>query len=132
LIGFVILAVFFTGIVPVYAWLKAFLVGTPLTVVSYSTKEMVFAVVGESLRALIVCYLYPHLRHAGSSLSHAAWFGLVTTALVGSLWLFVGYGSFPLSNPAGFLFNDTIILLVQGLTTGPVLYKMYRPATAGQ
>jgi heme/copper-type cytochrome/quinol oxidase subunit 4 len=124
--GWFILAVLLTGIVPVYDFMLSTFQSEIAAVPGYSNKEMLFAIIGETLRALLLIYLYPQLKNTGNSFFHALWFGLITTSLVGSVWLFIGYGSFNLTNPNSFLINDTIILLLQGIISGIVLYGVYK------
>ncbi|HKQ74035.1 MAG TPA: hypothetical protein VJ810_10070 [Blastocatellia bacterium] len=93
---------------------------------SYQKNEVIFGVIGEGIRGLILLYLYPQMKGAGSALRHAIWFGLMTSALIGSIWLLVGVSSFPLANPVKFLVNDTLILFAQGLLSGGGLYIIYR------
>jgi hypothetical protein len=103
-------------------WMLNDMVGTG----SYQKNEMIFGATGEALRGLILCYLYPQMKGAGSTLRHAIWFDLLTSALIGSIWVLVGVSAFPLANPVKFLLDDTLILFMQGPLAGYGLYIIYR------
>lgn len=91
-----------------------------------SGGQILAGVIAETLRALISCYLYSVTEKKGSSLLHGLTHGLLYSALIGSLYLTLGYFYFGLNSPLRFLIADTSILLVQGLVSGPVLYLVYR------
>lgn len=93
---------------------------------TYSSHDMLIGLVSESLRALLTCYLYPQLKNFGISLLHAIKFGLIISGLIGSLWLIVGYGSFELKNPDAFFWSDTLILFLQGISSGMGLFFVYK------
>jgi hypothetical protein len=94
--------------------------------VSYSAKDTLLGIVGESLRALILCYLFPMFKNSGKSYLSGIHFGLLTSALIASIWLIIGYGSFELKNPGSFVLFDGVILLLQGLSGGAILHWCYK------
>jgi hypothetical protein len=100
----------------------------PASVVSagYSFSEVLVGILNEGLRAGLLCYLFPHIKGAGSSYLHAIKFNLIIVGLIGSLWIIAGYGMFVLKNPGLFLVEDTIILLLQGVTSGICLQVLYK------
>lgn len=92
----------------------------------YSMNEMVVGVVSEAIRAIITVYLYAATVNKGSSLLHGIKFGLLYSALIASLYIILGYFYFELKNPVKFAVVDSLILLVQGVTSGAVLYFLYK------
>ncbi|HWY10139.1 MAG TPA: hypothetical protein VN026_02380 [Bacteroidia bacterium] len=92
----------------------------------YSVKDMLLGTVSESLRALLLCCLFPQIKKAGISFLHAIRFGLIISALIGTMWLIIGYGSFILKNPNAFFISDTIILALQGILSGIGLQILYK------
>lgn len=91
----------------------------------YPVKDMLFGFLSEALRALLLCYLFPQQRTAGRSYSEAIKFGLVISALIGTMWLVVGYGSFVLKDPGALVVYDGIILVLQGILSGVGLQWLY-------
>ncbi len=89
-------------------------------------QQIIYGVMGESLRAAILCYVYPQIRGAGGSLRHAIKFGLLMSALVGSIWLFVGAYTIGGEQIMRFIFADTVVLLAQGLLSGLGLYVAHQ------
>ncbi len=92
----------------------------------YSVNDMLFGILSETLRALLLCYLYPQLKTAGTSYFKAIQFGLVISALISTMWLVIGYGSFTLKNPGAFVVYDGIILTLQGILSGAGLQLLYK------
>lgn len=92
----------------------------------YSINEMVVGIVSEAIRAIITTYLYATTVNKGSSLLHGIKFGLLYSALIASLYIILGYFYFELKNPVKFAVVDSLILLVQGVTSGVVLYFLYK------
>ena len=92
----------------------------------YSIKDMLLGILSESLRALLLCYLFPQLKQAGQSFKEAIKFGLVISALIGTMWLVIGYGSFTLKHPGAFVLYDGIILTIQGVLSGAGLHVLYK------
>ncbi len=91
-----------------------------------SLRQILAGIGSETLRALITCYLYSVTENRGQSLAHGIKLGLLYSALIGSLYLILGALYFQLKNPVRFLIADSFILLVQGLTSGLVLYYVFR------
>jgi len=92
----------------------------------YSLKDIIIGVSNEGLRAVLLCYLFTHIKGAGSSFLHAIKFNLIFVALIGSLWLIGIYGMFELKNPTQFLFADTFIFIIQGIVSGIALQILYK------
>lgn len=92
----------------------------------YALKEMLLGILSETLRALLLCYLFPKFKSAGCSYKEGALFGLAISALIGTMWLIIGYGSFILKNPNAFVLYDAIILFLQGLLSGLCLQYLYK------
>jgi hypothetical protein len=92
----------------------------------YSVKDMFLGIASESLRALFLCYLFPKIKDAGTSFTHAIKFGIIISGLIATMWLIIGYGSFVLKNPNAFVFYDGIILLLQGILSGVGLQLFYK------
>jgi hypothetical protein len=94
-----------------------------------STQQLLAGMAGESVRAFITCYLYSVTEQKGSRLIHGIIHGLLYSALIGSLYLVLGYFYFQVKSPLRFLIADSFILLIQGIASGAVLYIIYRPKT---
>ena len=88
----------------------------------YPLKDMLLGIASESLRALLLCYLFPKIRGAADSVANAIKFGLVISGLIASMWLIIGYGSFQLKDPGKFVMYDGVILVLQGVFSGLGLY----------
>ena len=92
----------------------------------YSLKDQILGVLSESLRALLLCYLFPQIKDSGLSFLSAIKIGLIISALIATMWLIVGYGSFILKNPNSFFIYDGIILTIQGILSGVGLYILIK------
>jgi hypothetical protein len=84
----------------------------------YSLKDQILGVLSEGLRALLLCYLFPQIKDAGRSYLSAIKYGLIISALIATMWLIIGYGSFVLKDPDSFFMYDAIILMIQGILSG--------------
>jgi hypothetical protein len=99
--------------------------GSDVSSSSYTSKEIIIGISNEGIRALLLVYLFPNIKGAGSSYLHAIKFNLVIVGLIGSLWLICVYGMFELKQPNLFLIEDSVILLLQGITSGILLQWLY-------
>lgn len=129
-ICFVLLAVSFIVLVPATDLFVSLFAAKALAsegnTAGYSLKELVAGIVSETLRALITCYLYSTTNGRGSSLLHGIKFGLLYSSLIASLYIILGGFYFQLKNPVLFVLADSLILLIQGLVSGIILYYVFR------
>lgn len=93
---------------------------------SDTTKQILAGIISETIRAIITCYLYSVTENKASNLIHGIKHGLLYSALIGSLYLILGYFYFQLKLPLHFLIADTFILTVQGIASGIMLYFIFR------
>lgn len=93
---------------------------------NYSFKEMILGVISETIRAFITCYLYSTTIDKGSTIIHGIKFGMLYSALIASLYIILGGFYFKLENPLQFVIVDSLILILQGIVSGVVLYYIYR------
>ncbi|MBL0237714.1 MAG: hypothetical protein IPQ02_14145 [Saprospiraceae bacterium] len=91
---------------------------TPISVSTFSNQEMVLGMISDSLRAILLCYLFPQLKHAGESIGVGIKFGLTISAIMSTLWLIFGYFELKLEDPNFFLIFDGIIFIIQGILSG--------------
>jgi len=91
---------------------------TPISVSTFSNQDMVLGMISDSLRATLLCYLFPQLKHAGESIAVAIKFGLTISAIMSTLWLIFGYFELKLEDPNFFLIFDGIIFIIQGMLSG--------------
>ena len=92
----------------------------------YSTSQLVLGGLGESIRAVLTTWLYRYHQTNKSRLANALLFGLICSALIGSIWLLVGVELIDAHYKLSFIIDDGIILLLQGLISGVVLWLVYR------
>jgi len=92
----------------------------------YAKQQIVAGIVSETIRAVLTCYLYAATAGRGSSRGHAIRQGLLYSALIASLYIVLGAFYFNVKNPLMFIIQDSLILIVQGIATGLVLYPVYR------
>ncbi len=81
-------------------------------------------ILAESVRGLVIVWLYVRHKGAGSSLKNAIVFGVMASLLAGSLWVILGYTTYGLSER--FLFYETITILLQGVFSGIGLWIVFR------
>ena len=91
---------------------------TPISVSTFSNQDIVLGMISDSLRATLLCYLFPQLKHAGESIAVAIKFGLTISAIMSTLWLIFGYFELKLEDPNFFLIFDGIIFIIQGMLSG--------------
>lgn len=122
-----LMAFVLVAIVPVVDVMLALFGGSGHAVkTDYSFIQMISGMVGESIRSLISVYLYATTEHKGTSLTHAMKYGVLYSLLVASLYVFMGAFYFELPNPLKFAIMDSIILLLQGVLSGYILYYTFR------
>ena len=92
----------------------------------YNNQQLMLAVSGELLRAFFTDWLYLYHKTNQSLLTNALKFGLVCSALIGSIWLILGMEFLESQDRLSFLIDDGIILSLQGLVAGIVLWLVYR------
>lgn len=91
----------------------------------YTSQQLIFAVLGECIRAYVTNWLYVYHRTDKSLLINAIKFGVICSALIGSIWLPLGMEFLNPQDKLSFLIDDGIILTLQGLVAGIVLWFMY-------
>ncbi len=89
---------------------------------SFPIDRMILGLISDSVRALLLCYLFPQLKYAGISLLRAIIFGLVISAIMSTLWLLIGYFDLKLEDPNAFLIYDGMIFILQGVLSGVGLH----------
>jgi len=92
----------------------------------YTTRQVILAISGESIRAVITSWLYNHHKSDKSLIWAAFKFGIICSMLVGSIWLLLGVEFLNQENKISFIVNDGIILTLQGILSGFVLWLIYR------
>lgn len=97
---------------------------TPISVSTFSNQDMVLGMISDSLRAILLCYLFPQLKHAGESIVVGIKFGLTISAIMSTLWLIYGYLELKLEDPNFFLIFDGIIFIIQGILSGIGLHVL--------
>ena len=90
----------------------------------FSKNTVLFGIIAETIRGFLMVWLYMRHKDAGSNLKNAIVFGIMTSLLVGSLWVILGYSMYGLSNR--FLFFETITILLQGIFSGIGLWIIFR------
>ncbi|MES2656732.1 MAG: hypothetical protein V4620_14145 [Bacteroidota bacterium] len=91
---------------------------------SFSCQQMLLGFISDSLRAVLLCYLFPQLKQAGTSMAAAIKFGLTISALMSTLWLLFGYFDLKLTDPDFFLLYDGLIFTIQGMLSGLGLHML--------
>lgn len=91
---------------------------TPISVSTFSNQDMVLGMISDSLRAILLCYLFPQLKLAGESIAIGLKFGLTISGIMSTLWLIFGYFELKLEDPNFFLIFDGIIFIIQGILSG--------------
>lgn len=125
LIGSVLLAIFLLACVPFCDYILFFVFSSNQNE-SDTTKQILAGITSETIRAFITCYLYSVTENKGNSLIHGIKYGLLYSALIGSLYLILGAFYFNLNSPIRFLIADTFILTVQGVVSGFILYSVFK------
>lgn len=92
----------------------------------YTNRQLIFAVLAEFIRAFITNWMYLYHRTDKSLLINAIKFGIISSALIGSLWLLLGVEFFNPQDKLSFLIDDGIILTLQGLIAGFILWFIYK------
>ncbi len=88
--------------------------------------QLLLAVAAESLRAVLTTWLYMHHRSGRSTLNQALLFGFICSLLIGSIWILLAIAYLPLTNPVAFAIDDSIILVMQGVASGYLLWRVSR------
>ena len=127
LIGFIGVSVVFIAIVPLTDFIMAFFNRqNGLNKPEYSNQQMLAGIISETIRALITVYLYSATQSRGRSIAHGIKFGLLYSALIASLYITLGGFYFNLKDPFQFVVVDTVILILQGIASGVVLYYVFK------
>ncbi|MEO1033557.1 MAG: hypothetical protein AAFX55_19375 [Bacteroidota bacterium] len=84
------------------------------------------AIMGETIRAVLTSWLYMYHNKKGFSIGKTIKFGLVCSGLIGSIWLIVGAEFLNHTDKLSFIIDDGIILVLQGLIAGIVLWLIYK------
>ena len=125
--GIVVLSIVFVGIVPITDLVFAlFHPADKAGASEYSTQAMLAGIVSECIRALLTVIIYSQVVNCGTSLWHGVKFGLLFSALIASLYIILGGFYFNPSDRCSFVVEDSIILFVQGLASGVVLFRIFR------
>lgn len=112
--------------VMLYQWTMELISGNTFSASGqYSGRALISGAVADIIRAVIVTYLYQRNEQAGVSLTHAVWFGLLTSFLVATLYVFYQYGAVP-GLGAEFLISKTVIIILQGVLSGIALWTVFR------
>ena len=119
------LAIVFLGVVVIYGILKGMIVGNT-NGAAYSNHQIIIAICAESLRAICTVWLYIHHKADKSSLLKAIVFGLVCALLIGAMWIILGAAFLHPTDTISFIIDDSIILLLQGVVSGVVLWRVYK------
>lgn len=125
LIGSLLLSVLLLACVPVCNILLSFCFDSDQKN-GISNEQLFAGILSETIRAFISCYLYANTENKGSSFLHSIKFGFLYSALIGSLYLILGYWYFQLKSPSHFLVGDSFILAIQGVVSGILLYYVFR------
>lgn len=126
LIGTVLISFILLVSVPICDFILSFIFDSSNQNQSETAKQIMAGIISETTRAAITCYLYSVTENKGSNLIHGVKHGLLYSALIGSLYLILGYFYFQLKSPLLFLISDTFILTIQGIASGTVLYYVFR------
>ena len=117
----------FLIVVVVYIKIKNIILGVDAQIdSSYTTRQLILAFFGESARAYLTTWLYLYHRTDKSSVINSIKFGIICSALIASIWLFLGVEFFGSHDKISFLIDDGIILVLQGLIAGLVLWVIYK------
>lgn len=123
----ILMSIGFLITVTVYQSCKHQLLGGESSAESNLTNQQLWAaVIGETIRAILTSWLYVHHNKKNFSLGNTIKFGLICSALIGSIWLIVGAEFLHHTNKLSFIIDDGIILLLQGLISGVILWVIYR------
>lgn len=91
-----------------------------------SLNQVLAALFGEGLRAVITDWLYQRHTNDKTKLRVAISFGLICSSLIASIYLFIGAAFIIKEDILSFLIDDGIILFLQGLASGYVLWFIYK------
>lgn len=117
----------FLVFVLVYGEIKSlFYVSNSLIEKTISSQKIVFAIIGESIRAFITTWLYINHKADKSKILNTIRFGICCSLLIAAIWIFVGVEFLNPKNKFSFIINDSIILFIQGIISGFVLWKAYK------
>ncbi len=92
----------------------------------YTFKQVLAGLAAELIRTIVSCRLYAATPQKGSSIKHGIYYGLLYSALVGSLYLFVGAFYFQVKHPIQFVLVDAFVLVMQGISSGIAFYYCFR------
>ena len=115
-------------VVVLYAMVKnEFVDGNSQISGGYTVEQIILGVLAESIRGILTTWLYTHHKTNKPSIYHAIKFGVICSALIGSLWLILGSQLIGAEERLTFIIDDGIILLFQGIVSGLVLGWAYNP-----
>ena len=119
-VGFLIAVVFYTEVKSIF-WGGGVQIDN-----GYTSRKLLFAILGESIRAYITSWLYLSHKTDKSLVINAIKFGIICSALIGSIWLVLGMKFFDIQDKLSFLIDDGIILILQGLIAGILLWFIFK------
>ncbi|MEM9548043.1 MAG: hypothetical protein AAGA77_18825 [Bacteroidota bacterium] len=123
----ILMAIGFLLVVVVYGNIKSlFSEANNQAEVNYVTNQLFFGALGESLKAFLTSWLYQYHSTNKSVITNALKFGVICSAMVASVWLFVGMEFMSPGNKLSFIIDDGMILLLQGLVSGIVLWFIFK------
>ena len=113
--------------VVLFQWCKQFFQGETVTInADYSNQIMIAGLVADVFRGLLLAILYPKIISYNTSYKTAISFGIITSLIAGTLSVLYPFMSGD-TNGLYFLFEETAILLLQGLFSGIALGFVYIP-----
>lgn len=93
----------------------------------YTSGNMLRGFSAELLRAILTTWLFErHEIRNRSVLVGAILFGIVCTTMIGAMWILLGVGMLEKSAQLNFVLQDGIILILQGILSGIILWFIYR------
>lgn len=121
------MAIAFLVIVVLYGKTKNIILGVDTqSEIGYSARQLIFSVLGELIRAFLTSWLYKYHKTNKAVITNAIQFGIICSALIGSIWLLIGMEFLNPKNKLSFIIDDGIILTLQGLISGIILWLLYR------
>lgn len=130
-ISIVLLAIGLLTIAYAYNWIQGLIIPSHGPSQTFPSERVVWlAALAETLRAWLTNWLY--IRHAENKdrLIIAVRFGLICSLLIGTLWIFVGAAYMEPETVWSFVVDDSIILLLQGIYSGYILWFIHKPLKA--
>lgn len=88
-------------------------------------QAILWGFIADGIRGVLLAYLYPQMKNAGSSYLHAIKFGIVASLLVATLWVVFQWGT-STALSTSWLVQESIIILLQGILSGMGLGWAYK------